>query len=609
MSALVALCVGLVFILLVRRRLVSRYGMLPGVESPSLGRRFVAIAVETLSSTVLPILLVAGAAMIFISNAGFPRHLEVNFTELVKAVVDYILVVGLAGASLTSAHPQWRITIFTDDSAASLEGDISRFALTMLIISILVTLVNPEVGQASSLRIVDFATTTNAVILVATIWVLASSFLTLRVLRPANWYFNRKSEDNDETTAGPMPFNVRALFVVARILIVLGVLLYFVGYLNLGLYIISRTIVTLGIIAIALLAHGVVREGIRQATSEENPFGRWVRDRLAIQEAGASRWTFWIVLLFDIVLFVAIALFLLNVWGIPWSEIRPAMLVLVYGTEIGGHTFSLVNVGLALGAFILMMLIVRLLQGILSNRILVQTRLDVGVRDAVTAGVGYIGVVVAVLVALSLIGFNFGDIALIFGALSIGIGFGLQHVVNNFISGLVLLVQRPIKAGDWIVVGSGTGASEGYVKRINVISTEITTFDNATIIVPNSQLMTMEVMNWTHRGRLGRVKVPVGVSYSSDPEKVREILLGCAGQNASVLSRPAPNVIFKNFGESSLDFELRVFIRDIDYVFVVASELRFAIKKALDEAGIEIPFPQRDVHVKGSPGGAEDLSY
>ena len=152
----------------------------------------------------------------------------------------------------------------------------------------------------------------------------------------------------------------------------------------------------------------------------------------------------------------------------------------------------------------------RLIQGILSNRILVQTRLDVGVRDAVTAGVGYVGVVVAVLVSLSLIGFNFGDIALIFGALSIGIGFGLQHVVNNFISGLVLLVQRPIKSGDGIVGGSGADASEGYVKRINVISTEITTFDNATIIVPNNQLMTMEVMNWTHRGRLGRVKVPVG---------------------------------------------------------------------------------------------------
>jgi small-conductance mechanosensitive channel len=444
-------------------------------------------------------------------------------------------------------------------------------------------------------------------VLVATIWVIASSILTLRVLRSGNWYFNRKSEDSDEVTAGPMPFKVRTLFTIAKILIVFGVLFFFVGYLNLGIYVISRTIVTLGIITIALLAHGVVREGIRQATSEQNPFGAWVRKRLAIQDAGADRWTFWIVLLFDTVLFIALVLFLLNVWGLPWTEIRPALLVLIYGTEIGGHTFSLVNVGLALGTFVLLMLVVRLLQGVLSNRILVQTRLDIGVRDAVTAGVGYVGVVVAVLFALSLIGFNFGDVALIFGALSIGIGFGLQHVVNNFISGLILLVQRPIKAGDWIVVGPGSEASEGYVKRINVISTEITTFDNATIIVPNNQLMTMEVMNWTHRGRLGRAKVPIGVSYSADPEEVKQILLQCARQNNSVLSRPAPNVIFKNFGESSLDFELRVFIRDIDYVFNVASELRFAIKKALDEAGIEIPFPQRDVHVKSMLRGAGDL--
>ncbi len=606
-SALIALCVGLVVVLFLRRRLISRYGMVPEIEHPALGRRFVAVIVEALSSVVLPILFIGGAAMIFISNAGFPRHLEANFTELVKAIVDYILVIGLAGASLTSAQPQWRITRFTDDSAARLERDIGLFAMAMLIISILVVLVNPEVGQASSLRIVDFATTTKPVILVATVWILASSLLTLKVLRPANWCVNRKSEESDEITAGPVSFNSRMLFALAKVFIVVGLLMYFVGYLNLGLYIVSRTIVTLGVIAIAFLLHGAVREGLRQATSEENPFGRWVRKRFAMEEAEADRWRFWIVLLFDVLLVIALIVFLLNVWGVPWTEIKTAFLGLVYGAEIGGHTFSLINVGLALGTFILLMLIVRLLRGVLSKRILVQTRLDIGVRDAVTAGVGYVGVVVAALVALSLVGFDFGDIALIFGALSIGIGFGLQHVVNNFISGLILLVQRPIKAGDWIVVGSGADASEGYVKRINVISTEITTFDNATIIVPNNQLMTMEVMNWTHRGRLGRVKVPIGVSYSSEPEKVREILMRCARENASVLSRPAPTVIFKAFGESSLDFELRVFIRDIDYVFNVASELRFAVKKALDEAGIEIPFPQRDVHVKSMPLGSANL--
>lgn len=607
-SALIALGIGLVIILTVRRQLVARYGMVPEIENPSLARRFAGIVVQALSTVILPVLLFGGVGMIFIANAGFPGYLEANFTQLVRVVIDYILVIGLAGASLTPAHPQWRITSFTDESASSLERDIGRFALTLLLISILFTLVNPEVGQTSSLRIVDFSATTNTVILVATIWMAAGSLLMLRILRPANWCLDSEGEDEGETAAAPPSFRVWTLFSIARVLIVGGVICYVVGYLNLGLYIVSRTILTLGVVALAVLLHGVVQEGLRQATSQENRFGQWVRSRFALQEAAAGRWNFWILLLFDLVLIVVLIIFLLNAWGVPWTEIRPALMVLIYGTEIGGHTFSLINVGLALGAFLLLMLIVRLLQGVLSNRILIQTRLDIGARDAVTAGVGYIGVVVAVLVALSLVGFEFGDIALIFGALSIGIGFGLQHVVNNFFSGLILLVQRPIKSGDWIVVGSGTGASEGYVKRINVISTEITTFDNATIIVPNSQLMTMEVMNWTHRGRLGRVKVPIGVSYSSDPEKVRDILLRCAKENASVLTRPPPSVVFKAFGESSLDFDLRVFIRDIDYVLVVASELRFAIKKALDEAGIEIPFPQRDVHVKNLPGGSEHLS-
>lgn len=376
---------------------------------------------------------------------------------------------------------------------------------------------------------------------------------------------------------------------------------YLLGYLNLGIYIGGRTVVTLCAVAVAVIIHGLVAEGLRQATSSENVVGRWVRSRFSLEETGPVRWIFWVVLLLDLLLITAFFILFLYIWGVPWDEVKPFFTTLMYGTEIGGHTFSLVNIGIALGAFVLVMIAVKLFQGFLSNRILVQTRLDVGVRDAVTAGVGYVGVVVAVLVALSLVGLEFGEIALIFSALSIGIGFGLQHVVNNFISGLILLVQRPIKAGDWIVLGQ----TQGYVKRIQVISTEITTFDNATVIVPNSQLMTTEVINWTHRGRLGRVVVPVGVSYESDPEQVRSILLACASENSSILSRPPANVVFKNFGESSLDFELRVFIREIDYTLQVASDLRFSIKKALDAAGIEIPFPQRDIHLKNTSPSAD----
>jgi small-conductance mechanosensitive channel len=179
----------------------------------------------------------------------------------------------------------------------------------------------------------------------------------------------------------------------------------------------------------------------------------------------------------------------------------------------------------------------------------------------------------------------------------VGIGFGLQNVVNNFVSGLILLFERPIKTGDWVVVGE----TEGFVKRIRIRSTQIQTFDRADVIVPNSDLISHQVTNWMLYDPLGRIKVRVGVAYGSDTEKVRDILLEVASGHDMVIkdgSAPEPQVLFRGFGDSSLDFELRCHIDHIDYRLLVISDLNFAIDKAFREHGIEIPFPQRDIHVQ-----------
>jgi small-conductance mechanosensitive channel len=207
---------------------------------------------------------------------------------------------------------------------------------------------------------------------------------------------------------------------------------------------------------------------------------------------------------------------------------------------------------------------------------------------------GYTGYLLSLIIAVSYGGVDFTDIAIVAGALSVGIGFGLQSIINNFVSGLILLVERPFKAGDWIVVGN----EEGYVKKINVRSTEVMTFNRATLTVPNSELITKTVKNWTHKGTLGRVIVSVGVSYDADPEQVRDILLKCASQHTEVRGNPEPSVVFSNFGDSALEFELRAFIVNVDRRLGVGSDLRFTIFQALKSAGIEIPFPQRDIHIK-----------
>ena len=226
--------------------------------------------------------------------------------------------------------------------------------------------------------------------------------------------------------------------------------------------------------------------------------------------------------------------------------------------------------------------------------------MESGARDALVTIVGYIMFMFAALAGLAAAGFDFGNIAIIAGALSVGIGFGLQNIVNNFVSGLILLFERPIRKGDWVVVGG----TEGFVQNIQIRSTLIRTFDQSDVIVPNSELISNQVTNWMLSSKRGRAIIPVGVAYGSNIEQVRDILLDIAKNNENVIQtghRIEPRVLFREFGDSSLNFELRVFLKEIEGRLGIISDLNFAIDKAFREANIEIPFPQRDVHVRTLP--------
>jgi small-conductance mechanosensitive channel len=247
---------------------------------------------------------------------------------------------------------------------------------------------------------------------------------------------------------------------------------------------------------------------------------------------------------------------------------------------------------------VLGILATRVIQRSFVRRAALTGRLDNGIRDSVRTGLGYLGFIASVMAAASFLGLNASSLAIVAGGLSLGLGFGMQSIFNNFISGLILLVERPIKIGDWIAAGS----SEGRVRKINVRATEIETIDKQTVIVPNAELITGSVKNWTYSDRVARVVISIGVSYDSDAEKVRELLLGIANAHPEILSVPAPNVIFMAFGESSLDFEVRTYIGDADRRIHVASDLRFQILSTLRANKIEIPFPQRDLNIRTVDG-------
>jgi uncharacterized protein YndB with AHSA1/START domain len=214
---------------------------------------------------------------------------------------------------------------------------------------------------------------------------------------------------------------------------------------------------------------------------------------------------------------------------------------------------------------------------------------------------GYVGFVVAVLIALAIANVNLTGLALISTALALGIGFGMQEIANNFVSGLILLFERPIRAGDFVTVGE----VEGFVRSIRIRATEIETLDNQNVLVPNSELVSGRVINWVLRDTFGRLQVRVGVAYGSDIETVRDILQTVAREHGEVITdgrAPAPRALFMGFGDSSLDFELRVRIQRIERRFSVVSDLNFAIDAAFRDADITIPFPQRDLHIVSYPG-------
>jgi small-conductance mechanosensitive channel len=207
-------------------------------------------------------------------------------------------------------------------------------------------------------------------------------------------------------------------------------------------------------------------------------------------------------------------------------------------------------------------------------------------------------VVIGVIVALAFLGLDFSKLTLIASALSIGIGFGLKNIIDNVSSGIVLLFERSIRVGDWVVVGS----TEGLVTKVNIRSTVIQTWDEAEVIVPNADLITAQVTNWTLKTPSGRIHIPLGVAYGTDPELIRELLLDIANSNQEAIKggpEPEPIVLFLGFGDSDLRFELRCFIKDIMRQRIVQSDLNLAIARKLKDHDIEIPYPQHGLHIRG----------
>lgn len=266
--------------------------------------------------------------------------------------------------------------------------------------------------------------------------------------------------------------------------------------------------------------------------------------------------------------------------------------------KLGNVSISLWMIAYIIGAVIALFYLSGKLRHWTANRILSRSKLELGIRQAIGSIVRYIVIVVGLLIILQTAGIDLTTLNILAGAVGIGVGFGLQNVANNFISGVIILFERPIKVGDRIEVGD----VEGDVASISARSTTIITNDNIAIIVPNSKFISENVINWSYTDRKVRFKIPIGVAYGSNTRLVEKLLLEVAAENKDVLKDPAPAVRFTEFGDSSLNFELRAWTTSLlQRKGKLISDLNFAISDKFLLHNIEIPFPQRDLHIRSMP--------
>lgn len=263
--------------------------------------------------------------------------------------------------------------------------------------------------------------------------------------------------------------------------------------------------------------------------------------------------------------------------------------------DIGKTSVDLSNILFFVISILLLLFITKKLKNLLVNKILIKYGLEKGTSKSIGTIIYYIFVVLGFFIIIQTVGIDLTGLNLLAGALGVGIGFGLQNITNNFISGIIILFERPIKEGDRIEVGN----VKGDVIKISARSTTVLTNDNISIIVPNSEFINSKVINWSHNDRNVRFKFPVGVSYKEDPKLIRKILLEVAQDNNGVLKKPAPEVLLDEFGDSSLNFLLAVWTVDYtDKPNILKSQLYYAIFKKFGDNNIEIPFPQSDIHIK-----------
>ncbi|HEV7248499.1 MAG TPA: mechanosensitive ion channel family protein [Shinella sp.] len=542
-------------------------------------------------STILPTVAAAafaGASYFFLDTFNVLRADIAPIVSIALAVMVAIYFVAqLANAVLSPADGHWRLVRVSNRGAQ---------LLWLLIFSMVIVngadyflgTISEVLGSPVVLTVVKsfFASIIIGALLVVTAFI-----------RPV-----LRQGEKPDSQGRPWPRSVFVLLILTGLGLVFSSVL---GYVGMARFIATQIVVTGAVVVTMYIGFLSGRAVSATNAFAETAIGKRLEERFGLGQVALDQVGLAAGLGVYLLIFVCFVPLILLQWGFQVADIESWAYRIFTEIRIGSITISLVGILAGILLFVAGLVITRWFQKWVDGNVLARSQVDAGVRNSVRTAVGYAGVALAGLVGISAAGINLSSLALVAGALSLGIGFGLQNIVSNFVSGLILLAERPFKVGDWVVAGT----TEGFVRRISVRATEIETFQRQTVIVPNSLLINGQVGNWTHRNKLGRVDMAISVHGGNDPRKVQEMLVEVVRGQQGLLRNPEPMVVFLAFSASSLDFEIRAFLADILNGTTVKSELRAAILERFRQDEIAIGGPAAaEVPVKISPEGAELIS-
>ena len=571
LTGTLAIAVAYAAVLRLQRRVVRRDPSRQDVDafSKALGAVWVAISVAS-----TPMIAMAAMMGLWRGLGLFNMRLDPLVASLTDGVARVAITAGVARGLLAPDLPNWRLLDLGDrtvDRLARLALSVALFVSAAKAMEAVIEVIGASLALSVALR--GFSGLIVACMLAIGLQGVApqpdaeEACLGPKLSPRRDWY-------------GPMRLAVWAC-VTAIIVATL------IGYVSFGAFLVDQVVWASFIGSGLYLLLELTREAIAQGMQPHARVGRNLMASLGLRRESLDQCAVLLAGAAQLGLITAAALLALAPWGIESDDMFSSIRAAFFGFRVGDVTISLSGIIVSVLLFAIGFALTRGFQHWLESTLLPRTQLDAGLRNSIRTSVGYIGFVIAAAVGLGYMGLSFDKLAIVAGALSVGIGFGLQSIVNNFVSGLILLWERAIRVGDWVVLGE----EQGYVRRINVRSTEIETFDRATMIVPNSNLVTGVVKNWVRGDKTGRIKIPIAVQMSADPEIVRDTLIACAKAHELALRIPAPIVSFVGMTETLLKFELMCFVADVETSGRVKSDLHFDIFRRFKAAGLEFTPP------------------